>query len=332
MKSNVLKIALVICALVLVAAVVLAVTGVFGFGTYTYSDAEKYTAGAAEQAVTLRGLDIDWINGRVNIVYHSGDTVMISETSAKDIGDDLKLRWWLDGDTLRVKFAKSGYRSWRPQEKELTLTLPEGIELDRAVVRATSGSLNIPEIRAKDLSLHVTSGWIEAAAAAEKVSCETTSGDIVLTARGEVKELWAESTSGSIDVTAERAGSLTAKSTSGSVRVRADSADTLKAESTSGSIDAEAAETGTADCRTTSGRITVRLEKLQSLSATSTSGSVQAYLPETPGFTARIHTTSGRVENGLAMARNGDDYTVGDGSARVTISTTSGHVSVDPLN
>ena len=103
----------------------------------------------------------------------------------------------------------------------------------------------------------------------------------------------------------------------------------FEAASTSGGIRMEAAECREAKANSTSGDISVSLGKLEKLRIDATSGSVTAALPEAPGFTAEVHTTSGDFSSGIALARDGDRYTCGDGSAGVAIGTTSGNVRLE---
>ena len=104
-RNKLLSIVMIVCAVVLVAAMAVSLEGGVG---YRYDNAEKYAAGAGNVEGTVRNLDVDWIDGQVTIAYHSEPTVLISETSKKNIPADMELRWWLDGDTLRVRYAKSG--------------------------------------------------------------------------------------------------------------------------------------------------------------------------------------------------------------------------------
>ena len=63
----------------------------------------------------------------------------------------------------------------------------------------------------------------------------------------------------------------------------------------------------------------------------STSGAVTAYLPEKPGFTCSVDTTSGSFGSGIALAKDGKNYVCGDGSAKCDIDTTSGDVRIEGL-
>ena len=78
MSRSVTKILLIICFIVLVAAVLISLKDVFAFTGYRYENADKYTAGGSEINGTVRSLDIHWINGKVTLLNHSGNTVLVS--------------------------------------------------------------------------------------------------------------------------------------------------------------------------------------------------------------------------------------------------------------
>ena len=62
-----------------------------------------------------------------------------------------------------------------------------------------------------------------------------------------------------------------------------------------------------------------------------TSGNVEAALSAVPGFTGKFSVTSGRVDTQMPLAKSGDTYTCGDGSGKLTISTTSGNILVKEI-
>ncbi len=324
-----MKIAMTVCAVIVVIAVIVNVGGLFGGSPFGYSNAEKYIAGESEISGTVRNLEIEWINGKVNLAYHSGQTIELRETSNKTIAEDMKLRWWLDGDTLRVQYAKSGFRLGWNQEKELIVTLPEGIAFDTVKISATSGDLNLPGLKADTLELDVTSGDVQAEAKARKVSANATSGNMTLRIAGETEEIDAGTTSGAIWVEADRAENIKATSTSGSVTVAADYTGKFEAGATSGAVSVSLDEADRVEIGTTSGNVTVHLAKFSELEISSTSGSITAGLPEQPGFTAEITTVSGRIDSDLSLPRSGDRYVCGDSSAKVDIGSTSGNIQLN---
>lgn len=314
-RKSTLNTVFIICAVLLLAAVGLAATGAFGLGRYTYEHPERYTAGEAEIPGGIRNLDLDWLSGTVTLAYHAGDTVTLRESAEREISDDLRLRWWVDGDTLRVRFAGDGFRSWslfgRSHRKALTLTLPEGLALGDVRIHTTSGDVVVPALTAEGLTLELTSGDVRAAAGVREVRVQATSGDVALTLTGPVQTVDVDVTSGNVSVTAEEAESVRMESTSGAVGLTAERA-------------------GEVSVRTTSGGVTAALGAFRSLDAEATSGNVRLTLPEEPGFTADVHQTSGSFSSGIPLRDAEGRRVCGDGSGAVRVSVTSGDIRIDP--
>ena len=309
-RNRKLTLALLACVVIVVAAVVMSLGGIFNAMGMTYEHEDRYTAGDTVLTGQVRNLDIQWVNGKVNLVHHSGSTFELKETSSKPISADMQMRWWLDGDTLRVRYAKSGFRlSWN-QEKELTLTLPEDAGFGGVSISATSGDLNLAALQAETLTLNVTSGDVSAEAAAGRVEVGATSGDIALKLTGDAESISVGTTSGNIGLEVEQ----TAR---------------IKLSSTSGGISVAARQAGDCKVGSTSGNIYIALDSFTALDAGATSGSVTCSLPEQPGFTAEIGTTSGTVDYTLPLTHNGEAYVCGDGSLQVKIGTTSGNVHLE---
>ncbi len=331
-----IQIAMIVCAAVLVVAVGATVSGFFNGNVFGYADAEKYTAGEADINATVNNLDINWTNGKVILEYHGGSTVELRESSAQTISGDMQLRWRMDGDTLRVQYAKSGFRLNWNQEKELTVRLPEGSAFHNVKISATSGELSIPALKAEVLTLSATSGAIHAAAEAGQVNADATSGSLNLQLSGSAEAVQAHTTSGALSVEANVVGTLKASSTSGSLRLDAERATGCEADTTSGAVTVRLNEAEQVKIGSTSGDVTVRLAKFSSLQANTTSGRINAGLSEQPGFTARIATVSGRIDYDLPLShpkdQTGNAYVCGDGSARVELGTTSGNIALNRLD
>ena len=334
MSRSLSRVLLIICGIVLIAAVLISLKDVFALTGYHYENADRYTAGGSEITGTVRSLDIDWISGRVRLTSSSGNTVSISETSDKPISGDFQLRWLLDGDTLRIRYAKAGFRQagLTGQQKELLVTLPEGIELKDVKIAATSADLMIPSLQADSLKLTTTSGNITAAVSAGTISTASTSGDLDLTVLADARDIRSTSTSGRIRIEGKNASLLEAVSTSGSIGITAGNIGEFRTTSTSGAVQADLAAADDGQLTSTSGSIAVTARAFRQLKVSATSGSVAAWLPAEPGFTANVKTTSGRFEYGLALSRSGSDYVCGDGSGSVSIHTTSGNVRIDPVS
>ena len=310
-KSRIITIALIVLL------IALAVSAWFAFGTTAagieYANADQYTAGDTTVTGAVENLFIDWTSGRVNIEYHDGSEIFISETASKTLSEDDRLRWWLDGTTLRIRYAKSGFRISFNLEKTLTVSLPEGTVLKSADIGTTSGDIVIPNLVADEVRLNSTSGSIKAVTATKKLTASSTSGDVNVRQDSDIDTVDLNSTSGSIGVTVTG------------------SAETVRMQSTSGNLYPEIASAVSLETSSTSGSVTGSVASFTDLKVGSTSGSVTLKLPAEPGFTLKAGTTSGSFSSDLALSKSGDTYTCGDGSARCSIHTTSGDIRIDPV-
>lgn len=303
-----------LCAAVLLCAVIVSAGGLIAKAASGYEHAEKYTAGDAEITGIVKNLEVNWTSGKITVAYHGKETVELRETAKRPIGEDQKMRWWLDGDTLRIQYCKAGL-NWSlaaDPDKELVLTLPEGIELDSTLFNLTSGDLIIPGMRTGNLQMTATSGNLNAEAEANICMATTTSGDQQLKLQGKTARIQTTATSGNIRIEAEEAGQI-------------------QAVCTSGDMDIRAGKNEQANLSGTSTRVRVRLEEMKRLSVNTTSGDVTAELPEAPGFSAQLQTLSGDLETGMALTKRGNQYACGDGSGSVMINTTSGDIRIMPL-
>lgn len=307
MNRSIIRIATILC---IVALVVCGgqILGKSIFSGTHYANAEQYTAGDTTLDGAVKHLDINWTDGSVTLAYHDKDTVEISETAPKAISEDARLRWWLDGDTLRIQYAKSGYFTFRGQKKALTVTLPEGTELGSVDIDVTSGDVIAPELRADDILMDLTSGDVALTqvGAAKRMAISCTSGDITATV-GQVDALTLSGTSSHMDLTLDHVRDLSVSTTSGDIRVAGGEAEKAGINSTSGKID-------------------VGLSAFDALNIDVTSGSVTAALPSAPGYRADVSTTSGHFDYTVPLSRDGNAYTCGDGSGQLHIDTTSGNV------
>ena len=207
----------------IVVLVILAAAAWFMFGGsvsggLNYANADKYTVGDTTVTSPVENLDIDWTSGPVNIEYHAGSGISVSETANKTLSEDDRLRWWLDGTTLRIRYAKSGIRFSFNLEKKLTVSLPEGTVLKQADIGTTSGDLFIPALAADDIRLNSTSGSIDAVTTTLKLYASSTSGNVKVRQDGDIGAVDLSSTSGSVScVLGGSVKTLNANSTSGSV-------------------------------------------------------------------------------------------------------------------
>ena len=324
MKTRMMKAFVAVCAVLLLAAAVMELLPI--------AHAEQYRVGDAEISGMVKNLEIEWTSGKVCIEYHSGSSVIISEKANGRISEDRRMRWSLDGGTLRILYDKPGFHlfAFFSPRKELTVTLPEDIVLKDTKISTTSADISIPALHTESLKLETTSGDIHAKANTATIKAKLTSGDMELQAMDRAEEISIKSTSGNI--TLEAAGAMekiTVETTSGSISAAVKQTERFKASSTSGSIHAVIGEAKKAEIHSTSGDVIVEITQTEELDVHTTSGGVTAFLPTAPGFTARIETTSGHIDNKLPLAKEGKDYLCGDGSGTIKIHTTSGNIAIN---
>ncbi len=319
---------LVVCAAVLAVWAFGWLGGNLGIGTH-YANAQAYTAGGTTLTDLPRSLEIDWLDGRVRIAWHAEQTVEIRETSRKPIPGNLEVRWWMDGETLRIRYAQSGASTFmKDLDKELTVTLPEGLALQNVRISGTSADVDIPSLTADSLRLDSTSGDIRFTAAAGQAAVDTTSGGVQGTVTGASK-IGISTTSGGIGLVQNgRTDSISLHSTSGGVALQMEDAGDAVVSTTSGGIAVQADSVDRLRLTTTSGGAAVQLAAFRDLAIDCTSGDVTAALPAEPGFSGKISTTSGSVTCDLPLSCDGNTYSCGDGSGKISINTTSGNVRI----
>ena len=330
-KSKFLLVALIVVLLCLVSGTYSIFGGKVSIGLAAFANADKYTVGDTEITSTVENLDIDWTSGKVNIEYHAGSGVSVSETANRDTSEDEKLRWWLDGTTLRIKYAKPQLTIFNNLKKTLTVSLPESIVLKNVDIDTTSADIGVPSMTADEIKFDTTSGDVNAVITAKKLSASSTSGDLNVRQDSDINTAHFSSTSGALAFTVPSAEKISMESTSGDISVTVPgTVGDLNLDSTSGSIKPDIANTDKAKFSSTSGDITATLVSFKDLNVDVTSGDVTLKLPEISGFTLDLDARPSKLKSSLAMVKKGDDqYVFGDGSARLRVSTTSGDVHID---
>ena len=289
-------------ALILLMAVALCVLAGCSFGNFyrSYDHAWRYTRGGGAIDGRVESLEIHWNAGSVNIQYYDGDEVLLEEDASRPLSRKNSLYYWLDGDTLRVQYAKSGFRfallPWtRNPAKDLTVRLPEGTTLEALSVYTVSADV-----------------WADAIAA-DEAEIDTVSGDADL-ANVRFTETEAGTVSGSIQaVLLGQSHFVELNSVSGSISACTQTADGVQINTTSGDVDF-AAETAPG-----------------SFSASTVSGNICLYLPQDDGYTIRMDSISGDFHSDLPFRPDGGRYTYGSGANKYSVDTVSGDLFFEPL-
>ncbi len=272
----------------------------------------------AEDEVT--GLDVNWINGRVELKPASGSEIRIVESADRELDEAHRLKLTYSGGILKVDWGQNWIilGIFENQRKDLVIEVPH----------AVAGEL-------------------------ERLSCETTSGPITVSGFTAGKQEFS-STSGALELSGLKGETISTSTTSGSITLdKGDFSESLSADTVSGGVKLSDIKTETASLNTVSGALSLegRVEKLNtngisgavsaslsrcpdSVDMDSVSGSLTLYLPENDGFevdfssvsgnfTSEFPTTGGTGKSGRAMYSSG--------KSSFSFSTTSGDMRVKKL-
>ncbi len=181
--------------------------------------AEDWNIGNAEMTGPVEALSIDWANGNVKVVYGDVSAVSIAETCKKELTDEKKMQWYLDGTKLWIKTPKekgfitfgSGY------ERELTVTLPEGSVLDGLAADSSAGDITI-EVNVRE------------------ISADSSAGDILIRAAEPVDKIYLDSSAGNIDLAAPQIGRLEVDTSAGDVAIETAAFESASLDSSAGNV------------------------------------------------------------------------------------------------
>jgi len=269
-----------------------------------------------EASMDPRGrVSVSNVSGKVDVEGWSRSELKLTGT----LGDNVeRLEFHEDDGDVHIEVVlKKGKKGWnwrdRSGDSNLMLRIPEAARLS---VDTVSADINVRDHLGSQ-ALDSVSGDIEAVLGEEDCEVESVSGSVNLTGRDTDIELSAEAVSGDVRVSRFR-GDIEAEAVSGDVIVRESHIGDGEFESVSGDIDLD-----------------ITLDDSGSLEAESVSGSVSLRFEGSVNASFDIETHSGRIDDFWGnKARRTSEYgpgrelsfSVGSGSAEVSIATLSGSV------
>ena len=256
---------------------------------YTVCDA----SGELRLTEEIRGLDIDWSSGNIDIKTHDGKEIIVRETAQDN--ESNRLRYRVENGTLYIRQRKSGIVVFGINKgKDLEILLPEGqyelIELD---------------VASAEMSLRDTH--------ADRIDVDSASGDLKV--YGCIfNSVEFDSASGSIILDASNAGKFEMDTASGSAELNGQG-ESISFDSASG------------DLTVVSSVTPVKIDM------DSASGRADITIPTDSQFTAELDSASGGLNvEGFSGNSRKDSYICGNGSAEYEFSTASGAVTIRAMN
>ncbi len=274
----------------------------------------------------IRGFDISWVSGPIEIRSYDGNEINVTEYSRNELRDTDKMYIYEENGILHIKWIEN----WSGFIFSSITNFFSRIGLSKHLI------VEVPR---------------ELAGKIESLKCNGVSSKISLE-NLTVNGLKVDSTSGSLDLSGISAQEMKISSVSGAVRLNGVTGGRINAESTSGSVNAENISVGDGQFHTVSGAVkffgaatvlrcntvsgTIQLDLANTadkLNLDSVSGSQKIWLNDDNGFEAKYSAMSGKFEAEFPVERRKEDKHSGravylDGYTKIKFSSVSGSMRI----
>ena len=190
--------------------------------TYTFCTQAEGAAGYVSETFSVeparvREIEVDWLGGSVMVVLTDDDSLSFAEMAYQDVPEEQRLSYALDGDTLKIDFCRSGHLLSSSPEKQLVLSIPRGLTLEKFEADTTAAAVNVTGLHTQTVDISTVSGGVDLAAEAYEIDISTTGGCAAVDA--DFYQLDFSAVSGSLTLTMQRAAEVEAETTSGGVTI-----------------------------------------------------------------------------------------------------------------
>ena len=190
--------------------------------TYTFcthaADAAGYVSETfSVEPARVREIEVDWLGGSVMVVLTDDDSLSFAEMAYQDVPEEQRLSYALDGDTLKIDFCRSGHLLSSSPEKQLVLSIPRSLTLEKFEADTTAAAVNVTGLHTQTVDISTVSGGVDLAAEAYEIDISTTGGCAAVDA--DFYQLDFSTVSGSLTLTMQRAAEVEAETTSGGVTI-----------------------------------------------------------------------------------------------------------------
>lgn len=148
-----------------------------GFDDYENTDGTIVSEQANISAEGINAIDIEWVDGNVNIEYYDDDEIHFEETSSK-----YPMIYKVENNTLHIdEYSTKKISSLKGfRKKDLTVKLPKDMELVKLNLEIVSSNINANDLNAKVVELDSVSGNTNLSFATQPrdIEIESVSGDI----------------------------------------------------------------------------------------------------------------------------------------------------------
>ena len=138
-----------------------------GWSSYRYDETGYEIGGASVPSKTVRNIEIDWIDGEVEIILCDDAFISITEFYEGELAEKDYMRHRLseDGSSLSVKYRKSAafVGIGGGADKKLTVRVPKSFlgQIQTLTVNARSANVTVDGVTVQSLSVTTKSGDID---------------------------------------------------------------------------------------------------------------------------------------------------------------------------
>ena len=190
--------------------------------TYTFCTQAEGAAGYVSETFSVeparvREIEVDWLGGSVMVVLTDDDSLSFAEMAYQDVPEEQRLSYALDGDTLKIDFCRSGHLLSSSPEKQLVLSIPRSLTLEKFEADTTAAAVNVTGLHTQTVDISTVSGGVDLAAEAYEIDISTTGGCAAVDA--DFYQLDFSAVSGSLTLTMQHAAEVDAETVSGGVTI-----------------------------------------------------------------------------------------------------------------
>ena len=190
--------------------------------TYTFCTQAEDAAGYVSETFSVeparvREIEVDWLGGSVMVILTDDDSLSFAEMAYQDVPEEQRLSYALDGDTLKIDFCRIGHLLSSSPEKQLVLSIPRGLTLEKFEADTTAAAVNVTGLHTQTVDISTVSGGVDLAAEAYEIDISTTGGCAAVDA--DFYQLDFSAVSGSLTLTMQRAAEVDAETVSGGVTI-----------------------------------------------------------------------------------------------------------------
>lgn len=127
--------------------------------SFEYANPDRYNVGSFSTTDSVLDIDIDWINGTIEILPSDNDSLSVSETANRTLTDTTTLHWYLDSvSSLHIVYAKSlnisSSKIFNNLNKHLVVRVPRNTRLNKVRVNGVELNLSISQLQCEDLDIN----------------------------------------------------------------------------------------------------------------------------------------------------------------------------------